>query len=103
VLGTDVPTLPGSVESGAATVLVRPESVLVAPEPDGNGRVVATTFLGSLCRVQVRLDDGTEVLAQVASAEVTRLKPELPVRVSVRPSPVLAIAGSAGLGDATAG
>jgi putative spermidine/putrescine transport system ATP-binding protein len=90
VLGTSVPLLDGSVGSGAATVLVRPESVLVVPEPDGNGRVVAATFLGSLGRVQVRLDDGAEVLAQVSSAEVTRLAPGTPVRVTVRPSPVLA-------------
>jgi len=92
VLGTAVPLLPGSVESGAATVLVRPESVLVTPDEDGNGRVVATTFLGSLGRVQVRLYDGAQVLAQVSSAEVARLAADMPVRVSVRPAPVLATA-----------
>jgi putative spermidine/putrescine transport system ATP-binding protein len=91
VLGTSVPLLEGSVEFGAATVLVRPESVLVVPEPAGNGRVLAATFLGSLGRVQVRLDGGMEVLAQVSSAEVIHLAPGTSVRVSVRPSPVLAI------------
>jgi putative spermidine/putrescine transport system ATP-binding protein len=90
VLGANLPVLPGSVESGAATVLVRPESVLVTPDEAGNGQVVAGTFLGSLCRVRLRLDDATEVLAQVASAEVARLTPGTRVRVSVRPVPVLA-------------
>jgi putative spermidine/putrescine transport system ATP-binding protein len=92
VLGAEVPVLEGSVESGDATVLVRPESVIVAPDPDGNGRVVEATYLGSLCRVQVQLEDGTSVLAQVSSAEIAELAPSTPVRVTVRPSPVLATA-----------
>jgi putative spermidine/putrescine transport system ATP-binding protein len=92
VLDATVPTLPGSVESGAATVLVRPESVLVTPDPDGTGHVVTATFLGSLCRVEVVLDAGDSVLAQVSSADVAGLAPGTRVRVSVRPAPVLVIA-----------
>ncbi|MBO0868426.1 MAG: ABC transporter ATP-binding protein [Micromonosporaceae bacterium] len=100
LLGARVPLLPGSVESGPVTVLVRPESLLVTPaEPDAAeraaGRVLAATFLGALCRVRVRLDDGTVLLAQVSSVDVTQLAPGTPVRVGVRPAPVLAIAGSA--------
>jgi putative spermidine/putrescine transport system ATP-binding protein len=37
VLDATMPALPGSVESGAATVLVRPESVLVTPTPTAPG------------------------------------------------------------------
>jgi putative spermidine/putrescine transport system ATP-binding protein len=91
VFGEGIPLLPGSPEAGPVTVLVRPESVLVTPDEAGNGRVVAATFLGSLCRVEADLDDGTRVLAQVASAEVKNLAPTTRVKVSVRPSPVLAL------------
>jgi len=90
VLGAEVPVLEGSVDAGEATVLVRPESVIVAPDPDGNGRVVEATYLGSLCRVQVQLEDGSMVLAQVGSSEIAELAPSTRVRVTVRPSPVLA-------------
>jgi putative spermidine/putrescine transport system ATP-binding protein len=94
VLGAEVPVLEGSVDAGEATVLVRPESVLVSPDLEGNGRVVAATYLGALCRVQVELDDASLVLAQVSSAEIAELALGTPVRVTVRPSPVLATARS---------
>jgi putative spermidine/putrescine transport system ATP-binding protein len=89
VLGTRVPLIEGSVESGTVRVLVRPEAVRVTPEEEGNGRVVAASFLGSLSRVQVQLADETLVLAQVSSADVAHLAPGTPVRVTVRPVPVL--------------
>jgi putative spermidine/putrescine transport system ATP-binding protein len=91
VLDATLPTLPGSTGSGAATVLVRPESVLVTPDAEGTGKVVTATFLGSLCRVEVALDSGSSVLAQVGSAEVAGLAPGTRVRVTVRPTPVLAL------------
>jgi putative spermidine/putrescine transport system ATP-binding protein len=90
VLGTRVPLLVGSMDAGPVTVLVRPESVRVTPREDGNGRVLAASFLGSLCRVQVQLADDTLVLAQVSSAEVAHLAPGTPVRVTVHPVPVFA-------------
>jgi putative spermidine/putrescine transport system ATP-binding protein len=95
VLGVELPLLEGSVADGAATVLVRPEAVEIALDDDGNGRVVAPTYLGSMGRVEVRLDDGTSVLAQVPSHQATQLSPGTPVRVTVRPTPVLAIAPDA--------
>jgi putative spermidine/putrescine transport system ATP-binding protein len=91
VIDTEVPLLEGSAGSGPVTVLVRPESVLVHLDPDGNAVVVALTYLGSLCRVQVRLDDGTEALAQVATADAPGLGAGTRVRVGVRPAPVLAL------------
>jgi putative spermidine/putrescine transport system ATP-binding protein len=67
----------------------------VTPDDNGNGRVVAPTYLGSLGRVEVRLDDGTSVLAQVPSHQATQLAPGTPVRVTVRPTPVLAVPADA--------
>ena len=91
VLDTSLPLLEGSVASGPATVLVRPEYVEITPSDDGNGKVTAATFLGSLGRVEVTLTDGTPVLAQVSTTEVAGLALGTPVRVGVRPVPVLAL------------
>lgn len=97
VLGTRVPLLPGSVTSGEVTLLVRPEAISVTPDEDATARVLATSFLGSVGRIQIRLADDTLVVAQVLSGEITQLAPGRAVRVTVRPVPVLAThpAGSA--------
>lgn len=92
VLGTRLPLLEGSVTSGPVTALVRPEAVVIEPEADGNGHVVATNFLGSLCRVHVQLADGTRVLAQVSSPRAATLPPGTRVDVRVSAVPVLATA-----------
>jgi putative spermidine/putrescine transport system ATP-binding protein len=55
--------------------------------------VVAVSFLGSVSRAQVRLPDGTLVLAQMAASDAAGLHPGAAIRVSVRPSPVFAVAG----------
>jgi putative spermidine/putrescine transport system ATP-binding protein len=91
VLGRSVPTLPGSVTSGAGVALVRPESVRVEPDPAGEVQVLSVAFLGSISRVHCRLADGTPVLAQVSSAEGARLSPQDRVRLAVDPSPVLVV------------
>ncbi len=91
VLDTRVPLLEGSATDGPVTVLVRPEVVEVEPDPAGPDRVVTVSFLGSIARVQVRLRDGTLVLAQVSSAEVGSFKHDDPVRVGLKPTPALAI------------
>jgi putative spermidine/putrescine transport system ATP-binding protein len=88
VLGTRVPTLPGSAESGDAWALVRPETISVTPDDAGNGRVVTAGFLGSLCRVHVDLTSGEKVVAQMPSSEASRLGPGCFVLVSVKPQPV---------------
>ncbi len=90
-LDTRVPLLEGSATDGPVTVLVRPEVVEVEPDPAGPDRVVTVSFLGSIARVQVRLRDGTLVLAQVSSAEVGSFKHDDPVRVGLKPTPALAI------------
>jgi putative spermidine/putrescine transport system ATP-binding protein len=76
---------------GPVTVLVRPEVVELRPDPAGPDRVVAASFLGSIARVQVRLADGTLVLAQVSSADVANFHHGDAVRVGLKSTPALAV------------
>ena len=59
VVGQNVPLLDGSAGPGPVSALVRPESVRLQPDPAGDARVVAVSFLGSLCRAQVQLAGGS--------------------------------------------
>jgi putative spermidine/putrescine transport system ATP-binding protein len=93
VLETRLPLLEGAATDGPVTVLVRPEAVEVRPDPTGPDRVVTVSFLGSIARVQVRLADGTLVLAQISSAEVGRFGSGDAVRVGLKPTPALAVEG----------
>jgi putative spermidine/putrescine transport system ATP-binding protein len=90
VLGTSVELLPGSADRGDVTALVRPENVRLAQAADGAGRVLAVSFLGSLCRAQVSLPDETIVVAQMAASESTGLYPGAAVNVGIVPAPVFA-------------
>ncbi|HEY0772878.1 MAG TPA: ABC transporter ATP-binding protein, partial [Nocardioidaceae bacterium] len=63
VLESTVPLLEGSVGQGRGTALVRPESLQVEPDAEGNATVTSRSFLGSLSRVTCTLDDGLEVTA----------------------------------------
>ena len=92
VLGTNVPLLDGSVQSGPVFALVRPENVRVTAAADGTGRVAAVSFLGSLCRAQVTLPDETLIVAQMSAAESSGLDAGAAVSVSVVPAPVFAVA-----------
>ena len=92
ILGTSVALLEGSVQSGPVQALVRPENILLTATEDGTGRVVAVSFLGSLCRAQVMLPDGTLVVAQMSAADASGLSPGVAVSTSVLPAPVFAVA-----------
>jgi putative spermidine/putrescine transport system ATP-binding protein len=92
VLDARIPLLEGSATGGQVTVLVRPESVELSPDPAGAAHVVAASFLGAVGRVQVRLADGTLLLAQVPSGEVGRFGHGDPVRVTLKPVAALAVA-----------
>jgi putative spermidine/putrescine transport system ATP-binding protein len=92
LLGTRVPLLPGSAESGPVQALVRPEAVRIAPDEAGDARVLAVSFLGSVSRAQVALKDDTIVFGQLSAAEAESLAQGTAVRVSVVPSPVFAVA-----------
>ncbi len=91
VLGTQVPLLEGSAETGAVTVLVRPESMQVMPSADGNGRIVAVSFRGSICMLRVRLFTDALVHVQMPSVEAAQFTQGTSVQVTMRPVPVLAV------------
>jgi putative spermidine/putrescine transport system ATP-binding protein len=92
LLGTRVPLLPGSAESGAVEALVRPEAIRIVPNDAGEARVLAVSFLGSVCRAQVALPDETIVVGQLSAAEAESLAQGTPVQVTIVPSPVFAVA-----------
>jgi putative spermidine/putrescine transport system ATP-binding protein len=92
ILGTTVPLLADAVQTGPVKALVRPENVRLAPSQDGTARVVAVSFLGSLCRAQVTLPDDTLDVAQMSAADATDLVPGATVDVGVVPAPVFAVA-----------
>jgi putative spermidine/putrescine transport system ATP-binding protein len=92
VLGSAVPLLEGSVQSGAVKALVRPENVRLTRSENGTARVAAVSFLGSLCRAQVTLPDDTLVVAQMSASEATDLGPGTTVDVGIIPAPVFAVA-----------
>jgi putative spermidine/putrescine transport system ATP-binding protein len=86
VLGTSLPLIePAS--PGAATALVRPESVLVEPDPSGSGRVLTSSFLGPISKVTVTVGE-VLVVAQIASDRLATLPAGAPVTVTLQPSPV---------------
>jgi putative spermidine/putrescine transport system ATP-binding protein len=92
VLDSRVPLLEGSAESGDVTVLVRPESIQVAPSPEGNATVAALSFRGPICLLRIRLAAGGDlVLVQVPSAESADLIVGASVNATMRPAPVLAV------------
>ena len=61
-------------------VLVRPELVTMAADPEGGGEVVERTFLGHDVLYRIRLGDGTTLASQRPSTE----RVPLGARVSVR-------------------
>ncbi|GAA3025649.1 ABC transporter ATP-binding protein [Kitasatospora sp. NPDC006786] len=78
---------------GELQVLVRPENVTLTPAEDGPALVVTASFLGAVTRLTVRLDDGTEVKADLpteaaaalpAGARAALTLPERPVLVDRR-------------------
>jgi putative spermidine/putrescine transport system ATP-binding protein len=91
VLGASLPLLEGSASSSEVEVLVRPESVRLAADPSASARVLAVSFLGSVCRAQVALATDELVVAQLAAADAMELTPGTAVRVSVLPAPVFAV------------
>jgi putative spermidine/putrescine transport system ATP-binding protein len=100
VFDTRLPLVdPASAPDGPVTALVRPESVDVVADPDGAGRVLAASFLGSLARVTVAMPDDTLVVAQVASGRLGELPPGATARVALRPVPVVVAAGGSPPGN----
>jgi putative spermidine/putrescine transport system ATP-binding protein len=70
VLGQRLPLVRADVADGPVRVSLRPEDISLAPTGI-RASVVATSFLGSLRRTFVRLDDGTVISVQHAARETT--------------------------------
>jgi putative spermidine/putrescine transport system ATP-binding protein len=98
VLGQEITTLEGSIDSGAGVALVRPEQISVGLAGGADGTVVHLSFLGSYSRVTVQRPDGTELLVQVPASTVQDLRVGSTVTVSLLASALLvsADAGSEG-------
>ena len=71
----------GRVRGSSVDVLVRPEALEAVVDQNGHATVAERTFLGSLTRLRVALDDGGELLIDAATR---RDLPEPGARVSVR-------------------
>ena len=90
-LGMTVPVQEGSADGlvGDVDVLVRPEGLRVAAEPNGNGIVTDRTFLGSLTRVSVRLSGDLLVKIDKQSTEAADMLPGTSVSVTLPSAAVL--------------
>ena len=86
--GSELATLPGSVTSGAGTALIRPELITLKSNASGNASVIATSFLGSICRVMATAEDGTRITAQMDAQDASGLTPGAKVKVTVDNVPV---------------
>ena len=95
LLGTSVPLLPGSVQRGAALVLIRPESIAVTPDPDGRATVVTASFLGATGSLYAVTESGETVMAQIDNDAVATFNPGDKVSLVPRPNPALAVAAYA--------
>jgi putative spermidine/putrescine transport system ATP-binding protein len=89
VLGATLPVDgPAAAPHTDVDVLVRPENIRLAAG-DGEGTVVAATFLGATTRLTVRLAGGTEVKADLSTHDAAAFPAGAPVAVSLPDRPVL--------------
>ncbi|MBU9767262.1 ABC transporter ATP-binding protein [Mycobacterium sp. TNTM28] len=91
LLGTEVPTLRGSVTAGPGTAMVRPESVRVRADPAGRVLVASVVFLGPMSRVYLTLPDHTVIYAQLPTSRARAFEPGEAVTVGLESAPVLVI------------
>ncbi|MBB2910989.1 putative spermidine/putrescine transport system ATP-binding protein [Streptosporangium becharense] len=99
VLGRSLPVdgpLPGSPD---VDVLIRPEAVLLTPDPGGEATVVTSSFRGASARLRIRLGD-LEVLGDVPGHDAVRLTPGTRVAVDLVRRPVLVAARTVPAGAA---
>ena len=88
VLGGVVKTLPGSITSGGGIALVRPESIDVVASKSGNASILSASFLGATCRLNISMNDGSRVIAQLPSPDAVGLGAGVSVKVSLLDIPV---------------
>ena len=91
LLGTAVPTLPGSITSGAGLAMVRPEAVTVTADPAGTSTVSSVAFFGPISRLFVAMPDGSVISAQTAGSAARAFAPGDPVVVGMEPGGVLVV------------
>ena len=91
LLGTAVPTLPGSITSGAGLAMVRPEAVTITADPAGTSTVNSVAFLGPISRLFVAMPDGSVISAQTAASAARAFAPGDPVTVGMEPGGVLVV------------
>jgi putative spermidine/putrescine transport system ATP-binding protein len=89
LLGVRRPVTGALPSAGPLVALVRPESLTVAADPSGAGRVVTRTFSGATTRLAVALPGDLEVVVDVASADSAHLVPGRAVTVTPAERPVL--------------
>ena len=86
LLGQRLPLLAPADHGVEVVALVRPEDILLVGEGDGAGATVLTSsFLGSLRRTRVRLDDGSELVVQHEVGHHARPGDRTGVKFSGRP------------------
>ncbi|NNH68894.1 ABC transporter ATP-binding protein [Nocardia uniformis] len=90
VLGQRLHVRGGVPVESSVDVLVRPEEVLVTAA--GDAKVVSTSFLGAVTRVNLALPDGTLVKADIATRDAADLAPGGAASVRLRDHPVLVAA-----------
>jgi len=88
VLGVKVPTVAGSITSGAGLALIRPECFKVEASTSGNAKIFAISFLGATCRVTIDLSDGSRVRTQIPSHDATNLGIGSAVQLTLKSVPV---------------
>jgi putative spermidine/putrescine transport system ATP-binding protein len=86
--GSKLEALPGSITSGTGTALIRPELITLKSKSSGEATVVATSFLGSICRVMATAADGSRITAQMDAQDAAGLIPGGKVEISVDKIPV---------------
>jgi putative spermidine/putrescine transport system ATP-binding protein len=90
VAGTSLPTLDGSLKDGTGVALVRPESIHIKPDAQGNGTVVTSSFLGAISRLTIDTG-GMTLTSQIPRTSVEGLAPGDRVAVIIDPAPVLIV------------
>ncbi len=101
VIGQRLPVHGPATGPGDVDVLVRPEAVLVDPDPKGPALVVGSSFRGASAPLRLRLGDGLdvlEILADVPGHDAVRLAPGTRARVRLVDRPVLVRAGAGAAG-----
>jgi len=91
VAGVRIPTLDGSLQDGSGVALVRPESIGVTADAEGNGTIATSSFLGAISRLTIETGDQT-LVAQLPRTQVQGLGVGDRVQVEIDPAPVLVVA-----------